>query len=351
MERIKVYVAGRHKAGADARLADYRDALVGMEEVIRGKDAELAQHVEEAQRLAGRILELERQCAELLGRRNEREAAYDRLQDKLASQIEATERLKADFERRLGEHERAAGERERAATAAVAHEPKLERAPEPPLAEVSVVDSAATVRAERPRDDDPSWIRRLGAELHSLTEERGAMQTELVLAAERVTALDKVREEAVREGGLLRAELAAPIRPARRERDPHSHAPAFSASAARTEPAPAAPREHAPTVSRSRGEGRRLVTMIDGARVSYPLRDGELTVGRSKHCDISIPSQFVSRIHATLSTRGTATFIVDSDSKNGIFVNSQRVNSHELRDGDVVSLGGQLDLLFVDASA
>jgi hypothetical protein len=335
-------VAGRHKAGTDARLADYRDALVGMEEVIRGKDAELAEHVEEAQRLAGRILELERQCAELLGRRHEREAAYDHLQDKLASQIEATERLKADFERRLGEHERAA-------TAAVAREPKPERAPEP-LAEVSVVDSAATVRAERPRDDDPSWIRRLGAELHSLTEERGAMQTELVLAAERVTALDKVREEAVREGGLLKAEIAAPIRPARREPDPHSHAPTFFASA-HTEPGPAVPREHTPVASRPRGEGRRLVTMIDGARVSYPLRDGELTLGRSKHCDICIPSHFVSRIHATLSTRGAATFIVDADSKNGIFVNSARVNRHELRDGDVVSLSGQLDLLFVGASA
>lgn len=42
-----------------------------------------------------------------------------------------------------------------------------------------------------------------------------------------------------------------------------------------------------------------------------------MTIGRSKHCDICIPSHFVSR--------------------------------HELHDGDVVSLGGHLDLLFVEA--
>jgi pSer/pThr/pTyr-binding forkhead associated (FHA) protein len=41
--------------------------------------------------------------------------------------------------------------------------------------------------------------------------------------------------------------------------------------------------------------------------------------------------------------------IEDAGSKNGILVNSERVKRCILRDGDIVSLGGELDLRFVDA--
>ena len=42
--------------------------------------------------------------------------------------------------------------------------------------------------------------------------------------------------------------------------------------------------------------------------------------------------------------------IEDAGSKNGILVNSERVQRRVLRDGDVVSLGGELNLRFVDAA-
>jgi pSer/pThr/pTyr-binding forkhead associated (FHA) protein len=58
----------------------------------------------------------------------------------------------------------------------------------------------------------------------------------------------------------------------------------------------------------------------------------------------------VSRVHAKISTSGVATVIEDAGSKNGLMVNSERVRSRVLRDGDVVSLGDDLNLRFVDAT-
>ena len=53
-----------------------------MEKTVKGRDAIIARHEEEKARLAARILDLERQCSELAGRRMEREEAYEELQTK-----------------------------------------------------------------------------------------------------------------------------------------------------------------------------------------------------------------------------------------------------------------------------
>ena len=74
-----------------------------------------------------------------------------------------------------------------------------------------------------------------------------------------------------------------------------------------------------------------------------------MTIGRGHDSDIRIASHFVSRVHAKISTSGLATIIEDAGSKNGILVNSERVQRRVLRDGDVVSLGDDLNLRFVDA--
>jgi hypothetical protein len=96
--------------------------------------------------------------------------------------------------------------------------------------------------------------------------------------------------------------------------------------------------------------GRRLVIALDGQqRRTYPLDSGTLTVGRSNDCDIRIHSPFVSRLHARFYVRGAATFIEDLSSKNGILVNAKTIDgSAALHDGDIVSLGGQLELKYVD---
>ena len=90
--------------------------------------------------------------------------------------------------------------------------------------------------------------------------------------------------------------------------------------------------------------------MVGGRDVDYPLLKREMTIGRGHGSDIRIASHFISRVHAKVSTNGIATVIEDAGSKNGVLVNSERVLRRVLRDGDIVSLGGELNLRFVDTA-
>jgi hypothetical protein len=94
---------------------------------------------------------------------------------------------------------------------------------------------------------------------------------------------------------------------------------------------------------------RKLVINIGGEAIDYPIVKSLMTIGRGHESDIRIASHFVSRVHAKVSTKGIATIIEDAGSKNGILVNSERVHRRVLRHGDVVSIGGELNLRFVDA--
>jgi pSer/pThr/pTyr-binding forkhead associated (FHA) protein len=96
--------------------------------------------------------------------------------------------------------------------------------------------------------------------------------------------------------------------------------------------------------------GRKLVITLGGEAIDYPIVKNPMTIGRGHDSDIRIASHFVSRLHATVSTKGSATIIEDVGSKNGILVNSKRVQRRVLRSGDIVSLGGELNLEFVDGT-
>ncbi len=96
--------------------------------------------------------------------------------------------------------------------------------------------------------------------------------------------------------------------------------------------------------------GRKLVVTIGGRAFDYPILKKDITIGRGHDSDIRITSHFISRVHARLSTNGVATIIEDAGSKNGVLVNSKRVLRRVLRDGDVVNLGDDSSLRFVDAT-
>ena len=74
-----------------------------------------------------------------------------------------------------------------------------------------------------------------------------------------------------------------------------------------------------------------------------------MTIGRGHASDIRIASHFVSRLHAKVRTDEGATIIEDAGSKNGVLVNSQRIRRRVLHHGDIVSLGGDFNLRFVDS--
>ena len=75
----------------------------------------------------------------------------------------------------------------------------------------------------------------------------------------------------------------------------------------------------------------------DGQRVDVDKR--RVVIGRSKECDVQVADSNVSRRHAELRQEGTAYWIVDLDSTNGIEVNGRRLKRAKLEDGDRVKLG------------
>ncbi len=66
------------------------------------------------------------------------------------------------------------------------------------------------------------------------------------------------------------------------------------------------------------------------------------TIGRQEACDVAIPEDpSVSRVHAVLDRIGDEwTLVDDGSSRNGSFVNGQRVHGRQLlRDGDLIRVG------------
>ena len=85
---------------------------------------------------------------------------------------------------------------------------------------------------------------------------------------------------------------------------------------------------------------QKLYVTLNGRTMGDFYLDSEKTlIGRSKICDVTINSRFVSKFHALLIRRQDAMLIVDLGSTNGTFVNSTRVECAGLRHDDVISLG------------
>ena len=67
--------------------------------------------------------------------------------------------------------------------------------------------------------------------------------------------------------------------------------------------------------------------------------DGEVFIGRDPGSDIALHDHEVSRRHCRLLARGDRMIVSDLDSRNGIWLNGQRVRESALADGDELHLG------------
>lgn len=77
-----------------------------------------------------------------------------------------------------------------------------------------------------------------------------------------------------------------------------------------------------------------------------------MAIGRSPECEVHLDVRWVSRIHAHIRMEGTHYTLEDAGSKNGVFINGQRVTgSRPLEDGDRIQLAPGLELIFVDSEA
>ena len=94
-----------------------------------------------------------------------------------------------------------------------------------------------------------------------------------------------------------------------------------------------------------------IVVRIEGtAPWEIEIERNESIIGRSPDCDIHIDADGVSREHAYLRVSGGKVSIEDNESRNGTFVNEERVEQRTLRPGDRIRLGPSVELELVDRS-
>jgi diguanylate cyclase (GGDEF)-like protein len=88
--------------------------------------------------------------------------------------------------------------------------------------------------------------------------------------------------------------------------------------------------------------------VIGGARVGdiHPLTHDRTVVGRSPEAQIRLRDDGISRAHAELLVEDGRVRVRDLGSTNGTFLNGERADARELRDGDKLSVGEATLLLF-----
>lgn len=190
--------------------------------------------------------------------------------------------------------------------------------------ESAVVGELVTLTGQYPLRE-PFWIQLITA-LY-----RSGRQADALDAARRIRALldDELGIDpspALRdlERQVLRQELAAPARPA--------PAPSMQRTVAET----------AVVLSKAR------VRLPSGESLPVPSRG--LRLGRMDDNDLVIAGEKVSRYHAVIGETANGFTVTDLRSTNGTHVNEQRVvESHLLRDGDRIRIGGTELTFLLDA--
>jgi chromosome segregation ATPase len=405
VQELEAYIDGRADRWSTLKgeMAKHKVTILRLEKLVKTHDHAIEEANRHKRELDATIMDLERKNAELAARRAEREAAYEALERELAEERRAREGLMTDLAQRIAASETlAARAEENRALVASLEEGVASR-------DATITRLETELAADRSLatelGDAKASLTRAAAELQEALDEQielaEALRREARATAARVEALEQdlaAREAELaqlraREGGQveLTARLTAELaekqssldllqRSVRRisdlgasvaelerrfESGPHSRPKAdLEPSIAPETAGDGDPEELLPIesfmaleivdgkvaeVTSAETGVRKLVGFVAGERVSYPLGKSEMTIGRSKGSDIRIPSHYVSRAHARISTRGIATTIEDIGSKNGIFVNDERVTRRVLRDGDIVVLAKELELRFVDA--
>ena len=88
--------------------------------------------------------------------------------------------------------------------------------------------------------------------------------------------------------------------------------------------------------------GPKLIGVLPtGEKLRYRIDQPEIEIGKASHNNIVIADPTVSNTHAILLARDGGYSIVDLGSRNGTFVNGERLGTHArtLRHGDSVQLG------------
>jgi hypothetical protein len=82
-----------------------------------------------------------------------------------------------------------------------------------------------------------------------------------------------------------------------------------------------------------------LVCLTGEAPEIHSLDDGDTVIGRGSDCAIRLMTHYVSREHARIATSDGQSVLEDLGSRNGVFVNSVRIDRQALGDDDLITIG------------
>lgn len=84
----------------------------------------------------------------------------------------------------------------------------------------------------------------------------------------------------------------------------------------------------------------RYLAIEDGDEVVVvPLREGVTRIGRGLTADVRLESPSVSRRHALVVVDGDEVVLADDRSRNGTWLNDERVTRAPVHEGDVIVIG------------
>ena len=91
-----------------------------------------------------------------------------------------------------------------------------------------------------------------------------------------------------------------------------------------------------------------FMVVLSGDRMgeTFTLNEGRTSIGRGLHADIRVNDEGISREHAIVELDEGRYMLSDAGSTNGTFSNGDRVDRHELAEGDKVQIGATSVLRF-----
>ena len=110
------------------------------------------------------------------------------------------------------------------------------------------------------------------------------------------------------------------------------------------------PEEQAAIESLPKGSALLIALSGPNSGARFLLNEDRTNAGRHQRSDIFLDDATVSRKHAQFIREGGTSFVRDSGSLNGTYVNRERIDSHVLETGDEVQIG-KFRLTFYGAHA
>jgi two-component system, cell cycle response regulator len=96
------------------------------------------------------------------------------------------------------------------------------------------------------------------------------------------------------------------------------------------------------------GDERAYIIVLAGQNVGemYKVSDAPITLGRGGGADVRLVDEGISRFHCRIKVEGDHLYVEDLQSRNGTFLNGERITRRKLDDGDKIQLGRTTVLKF-----